>query len=136
MQEQVEILIEEIRQFRIQYVAEVGSGRRAWPRSIKERIERLGALGISPKVISEKTGVAYDTILQWRYQRNQLAKKHFHEISVGKELTVGTVAVPSSVKDNNLSKAGTVTVTTPNGYKIESNDAKAVIEILKGLRCS
>lgn len=138
MLEQAEILINEISQLHDQYVAEVGSGRRVWPRSIKERVEELETLGIKAKNISQRTGIGYDTLLQWRYKRNQLNKRNFHEVKVSKELVkMGTVTVPTFSEKKDLLKTGTVTVTTPSGYRIESNDTDSIIVLLKGLRsCS
>ena len=66
MTEQAIKLMSEIRQFREQYVAEVGKGRRVWPKSIRSRIEELENLKVPTKLIASQTGVAYDTILQWR----------------------------------------------------------------------
>jgi hypothetical protein len=68
---QVEILMQEISDLRSQYVAEVGSGRRVWPRSIKERVTALDEMGVSAKQISQKSGVGYATILQWRFKRRR-----------------------------------------------------------------
>jgi hypothetical protein len=131
--DQAEILIDEITQLRQQYIDEVGSGRRVWPKSIKDRVEKLEGLGIKFKTISQRTGVGYDTLLQWRYKRNQMLKKNFHEVPVTNSLVkVGTVTEPVSEKI----KPGTVTVTTPQGIKIIGYDSNVIIEVLKGLsRC-
>jgi hypothetical protein len=122
---------------RAQYVAEVGSGRRVWPRSIKERVVQLEMLGVKAKAISEQTGIGYDTLLQWRYQRNHQLKQKFHEVGVGKELVkVGTVTVPAVKEDKIIHKIGTVTVTTPSGYRIEGTDSQIIMDLLKGMgRC-
>ena len=132
--ERAEVLINEISQLRQQYFDEVGAGRRIWPRSIKERVEQLETLGIKYKVISQRTGVGYDTLLQWRYKRNQRLKRTFHEVSISKDLVkVGTVTVPVSKKKEEILKTGTVTVTTPSGYRIEGENVRVIIEILRGL---
>ena len=57
MIDRAETLMDEVRQLRTQYVNEVGSGRRVWPRSIKARILELEQVGIPPKIIAAKTGV-------------------------------------------------------------------------------
>ena len=102
---QAEILINEISQLREQYFAEVGVGRRIWPRSIKERVERLEALGTKYKTISQQTGIGYDTLLQWRYKKNQSDKKNFHEVAVTKDLVkVGTMTEPIHAKKEEIKK--------------------------------
>ena len=132
--DQVEILINEISQLRQQYVNEVGSGRGVWPRSIKERVDQLEALGVKYKIISQRTGVGNDTLLQWRYKRNHNLKRKFHEVTVSKDLvSSGTVTVPAVQKSQEILKTSTVTVTTLAGYRVEGENAKAIIEILKGL---
>jgi hypothetical protein len=136
MPEQIEILIAEISQLREQYTAEVGEGRRVWPRSIKERVEKLDEMGVTAKQVSLQTGIGYDTILQWRYQRRQALKKQFHQVQVA-PLTkaiakVGTVTVPKEPKK--ILKSGSVTVTTPEGFRIEAPDAESIVQILKELR--
>jgi hypothetical protein len=146
MVEQAEILMNEIRQFREQYVAEVGRGRRTWPRSIKERIHRLDEMGIPAKRISEKTGVGYDTILQWRYKRRSQVKKQFHQLEVAPSdlsqalVKVGTVTVPKiKMPTQKILKSVTVTVTTPDGFRLEAVDfetALALIRELRGTSCS
>lgn len=133
-------LMSEIRQVREQYVLEVGEGRRVWPKSIRDRIEELENLKVPIKLISHQTGVAYDTILQWRYQRKHRIRKSFHQIEVAGEISKsGTVTVPEK-KISGLplahtkSKSVTVTVTTPEGYRIESDNPDSVVFLIVALR--
>ncbi len=77
MSDESEILIHQIRQLREQYIAEVGEGRRVWPKSIKDRVQRLDELGVSAREAADRTGVGYETFLQWRYQRRQLPRSEF-----------------------------------------------------------
>jgi hypothetical protein len=136
--EKIEILVSEISQLREQYTAEVGEGRRVWPRSIKERVEKLDEIGVTAKQVSLQTGIGYDTILQWRYQRRQLLKKQFHQIQVAAPVKaiakVGTVTVPKAKDVKKILKLGTVTVTTPEGFRIEATDAESIVQILRALR--
>ena len=143
MSDESEILIHQIRELRAQYIAEVGEGRRVWPKSIKDRVQRLDELGVSAREASERTGVGYETFLQWRYQRRQQAKKQFHRIEVKSEnkavAKIGTVTVPKTKTSQDSPKTGTVTVTTPEGYRIEAIDVESAVLILRGLmgaRCS
>jgi hypothetical protein len=128
-----ERLIEEIRQMREQYAAEVGEGRRAWPKSIKERVFALGDLGMRPKKITAATGVPYETVCQWRYQRNQHLKK-FHNLTVtvpAKQLVEKSSPATATVTEKVAAENLTVTVTTPDGFLIEGLPAHMVVEILK-----
>jgi len=134
MSEQAEILIHEIAELRSQYMAEVGEGRRKWPRSIKERAEKLDEMGIPAKQVGLKTGIGYETLLQWRYQRRQEFKRQFHEIKapVKALAKIDMVTVPKAEKE--FLKMGTVTVTTPEGFRVEVPNVESAIELLKGLR--
>jgi hypothetical protein len=139
MSDEPEILIDQIRELRAQYIAEVGEGRRAWPKSIRERVQRLDELGMSAREASERTGVGYETFLQWRYQRKQQLKKQFHQIAVKALSKIGNVTVPKMKKAKPLQKIGTVTVTTPEGYRVEIFDVESAIYLLKnlsGAKCS
>jgi hypothetical protein len=124
MIQRAEQLIEEIRQISKQYSVEVGSKRRPWPKAIKSRVAELDELGVSRKAIAADTGVPYHTVLQWRYQRN----KKFHELKLP---AVATVTVPQS---DEILKNGTVTVTTPDGYRVELSTPKMAVEFLRMLR--
>lgn len=136
MSEQAEIVIREIAELRSQYMAEVGEGRRKWPRSIKERAEKLDEMGIPAKQVGLKTGIGYETLLQWRYQRRQEFKRRFHEIKAPvKALTkIDTVTVPKADSSNEILKMGTVTVTTPEGFRVEMPNVELAVELLRRLR--
>ena len=141
---QVEILMQEISDLRAQYVAEVGNGRRVWPRSIKERIMALDDMGVSAKQISQKSGVGYATIFQWRFKRRRKQSSSFHELAVSAPTAVkaiakiGTVTMPKNeikkLAGKNIAKLCTVTVTTPEGFRIEAPNAESALMLLKGLR--
>ena len=126
-------LIDEISQMTVQYRAEVTGHRKEWPRSIRERVEKLGELGLKPKKIAEKTPIPYETVLQWRYERNRFLKlQAFHSLPVAQpDNATVTVALNGDAKASTapLSK---VTVTTPSGYQI-AGEAKSVISVLRAL---
>ena len=129
MTDQASLLINEINQMKDQYFAEVGAdARRAWPKSIRERVLLLDDMKMNRKELARLTGVPYETIMQWRYQENKNEKRQFHALAVreGKNATV-TVASPKVTVPN-----ATVTVTTPTGYRIEGV-ADEVAKVLKAL---
>ncbi len=125
MIQRAEDLIQEIKQISSQYNVEVGSRRRPWPKAIKDRVAALDRLGLSSKAIAVDTGIPYYTVLQWRFKRN---KTKFHELSLP---AVATVTVPRETEK--ILKTGTVTVATPDGYRVEM-PVDAAVELLNALR--
>ncbi|MCC6276277.1 MAG: hypothetical protein IT289_00020 [Oligoflexia bacterium] len=126
MTDQAAQIISEVNQMREQYLSEVGEDRRrAWPKSIRERILHLDAMEMNRKEIARLTGVPYETIMQWRYYQKKMTQ--FHALEVRKNATV-TVASRNSGPEENA----TVTVTSPSGYRVEGVP-DAVIRVLKGL---
>jgi hypothetical protein len=133
-------LISEIQQIRVQYVAEVGDGRRVWPLSIKERVARLEAMGIPRKSIAQKTGVPYDTINLWSYRLRRekaMTSGSFHEVAVtGAALPAilksVTVTVPK-IEMQQLVKPSTIRLQTPEGFVIEGLDAAGVLAMIRAI---
>ncbi|MFN8790182.1 MAG: hypothetical protein ACK52I_06550 [Pseudomonadota bacterium] len=130
MTDQAAQIIAEVNQMREQYLAEVGEDRRrAWPKSIRERIMALDQLKLNRKEISRLTGVPYETIMQWRYYQNKV-DRGFHQVAVREpKNATETVTSPPNPKAINV----TVTVTTPSGYRVEGV-AEDVIRVLNGLK--
>jgi hypothetical protein len=132
MVKEAEQLISEIKQIKDQYQIEVGSKRRPWPKSIRERIEVLERLGVRAKTIAGDTGVPYPTILQWQFlRRKKLKTNEFHQLIVAKPKPAApapTVTVKAEPKF-----ITTVTVITPLGFKVEGS-AEAICKILKSNR--
>lgn len=134
MIDHAETLMDEVRQIRTQYVNEVGSGRRVWPRSIKTRILELEQIGIPPKIIAAKTGVPSETIASWRFHRRHGVDKRFHALAVKPSLPeiakTGTVTVTDKMSKNPYS----ILVTMPDAIRVESSDANAIATILCALK--
>jgi hypothetical protein len=125
-----EKLIEEIRQITTQYRAEVGSRRKPWPKSIITRVNELGELGLNSKAISDRTGIPYFSILNWRQGKRRKAKA-FHALVVRPpELETATVTVPVGSGH----QIATVTVTTPDGYRVQVESVIVAVELLSRLR--
>lgn len=121
-------IIEEIKQIKEQYQAEVGSERKAWPNAIKDRVSKLYALGMNGKAISVAIDISYYSVLEWRPEglpdsRGRKAASHFHSLPVVKKTKIGTVTIPTLSPDH---KVEMVTVTTPDGYQICLPEHKAV----------
>ena len=130
MNDRVNQLTVEIKDICEQYLAEVGEGGyKVWPRSIKDRVLVLSDLVGSCKKASEICGLSVETIYQWRADAK---KSQFKSIAVipskNKSVTVTAPKLNLGVGH----KAVAVTVTTPNGYKIEG-EVDTVLKILKSL---
>ena len=132
MTDEASHIINEIVQLREQYFAEVGAdARRAWPKSIRDRVMALDAMKVNRKELAQATGVPYETLMQWRHKRKNLAKG-FHALALKPANATVTVAPQNESPAVNA----TVTVTTPNGYRVEGL-VQDVLKVLKGLRkCS
>jgi transposase-like protein len=122
-------LIEEIRQIKVQYRAEVNGVRKQWPRAIKTRIIQLCESGLRSQEIADKTGISFHTVSAWKSKHKN--KELFHQLPV----VLGNTKKPVSKKSATVTvtktgesilstKSVTVTVTTPGGYKIEGLTAE------------
>lgn len=135
-QDRIPNLTDEVRQLKEQYVDEVGTGRRIWPRSIKGLVFELGELGVPLKKIAQSTTVPYQTILSWRYQARKSPK--FHELTV-KARSMAKIGSDSSVTIESapISEAprgALVIVSFADGLRIESADPKSIVEIIRSLK--
>lgn len=132
-----EKLVGEIKQIIFQYQSEVGRGRKAWPKSIRTRVEELFGMGFHGNAIVSLTGLPYSTVLKMRPAKFKSAKHvampkdSFHNLAVvgensHKVATVTTTSIESK-------RTVTVTVATPDGYQIQI-PSDFVLTILTALR--
>ena len=126
MAERTDEIFNELSQILEQYKAEVPSDRRAWPESVKMRVFELRSLGMSFVKIAERTGIAVQTLYTWKRPESFLPVAI---VDTPMTAATPTVSVREVVK-RRRSKAPTVTVTTPSGYRIEGLDAKSAAEFL------
>ena len=128
MKSEIKNLIEEIRQIREQYEAEVGTQkRRAWPRAIKERVLRLCDFTSTYKEAAELSGISVDSIYVWRAMARQSG---FKQLSVVHKKPKSLTVTDTDLGRANLSGSVTVTVTTPKGFLIEGLPPDSVIQFL------
>jgi hypothetical protein len=129
MKERQQILLDEIKQISQQYQQQVPGRRKAWPNAIKQRVIALKDLGLSFKAISEQTGLPYFTVLGWRETRGT-----FRQVSPSQEIVTATVTVPTCpLIPATVIPTATVTVATPEGYRIEGLSISQLIELLRGM---
>lgn len=133
-------VIEEIRQIKIQYKAEVTGHGRAWPKAIKSRVMRLSDMGMRVPDIAEKTGISFHTISAWKTAH--MKRSTFHQLPVVVDSPVkakrkSSVAIAATehqrrIESNN--NAVTVTVTTPEGYLVRLESIEAAAAMILQLR--
>ena len=146
-------LIGEIKQIKIQYESEVSSDRKAWPRAIKSRVIELLENKVSASVIAREAGLPYDTVLRWRPKGMKRLRGPRRKPDAFKELVVtndykanekiGTVPVPTlpaskvrtvTVPQEELGDdSAIVTVTTPQGFKIDVRGISQATKLLREL---
>lgn len=131
--QRVNQLVEEIQELMEQYHAEVGSRRKPWPRSIKERVRELFVLEVPPKRAAALIAIPYATIMSWKTATKGKRKPNFHSLAVRPS---PTVTVRDSDRQNMRRNNLTVTVRTPEGLVLEiPSDIFSIIftEIQKGV---
>jgi hypothetical protein len=116
MSERVAIIFDELSQLCSQYRAEVPGGRRAWPRSVKERIFELRKMGLSYIEISKKSGIPASSIYAWSATKKGSS---FVPVKVVKSKRDLTVRVRKPIESPEIAASPTVTVVTPSGFRIE-----------------
>lgn len=148
-------LIQEIRQITLQYKAEVPGRRRAWPEAIRKRVTELFSLGLKTRKISEVTGISIHTLSLWKSQINggqsfqqlkiiDAAESKAKSLATAKTNSFATVTVakkrgrpPKVLSPQQLDVANnvTVTVTTPDGFRIEGVPVREALQwIIRGVR--
>jgi hypothetical protein len=148
-------LIQEIRQITLQYKAEVPGRRRAWPEAIRKRVTELFSLGLKTRKISEVTGISIHTLSLWKSQINggqsfqqlkiiDAAESKAKSLATAKTNSFATVTVAKkrgrppkvlSPQQLDVSNIVTVTVTTPDGFRIEGVPVREALQwIIRGVR--
>jgi hypothetical protein len=125
---EVDTLFDELAQLVGQYKTEVPGGRKAWPRSIKARAQKLASLGVSAAKIARRANVSYYTVYSWGKAAEK--KGGFREIAV---VPARAVARAPKAPGATLQDPATVTVTVtlPNGCKVEGVPLAAALAWLE-----
>jgi hypothetical protein len=142
MESRTETIFSEIKQLRADHEKLDRREGLGWPSSIKDRVEELEGLGLSAKAIAVASGMAYATIMQWRYNRRSKAKV-FHEVRVKAQPNVNkrksakrplsksfVQAMPGL--ENPLSESGAsgLSLRIPSGFIIGGLDEDGVISLV------
>lgn len=130
-----EQLVDEVRQLCAQYLKEVPSRRRVWPRSIKERVLALLDLGLACDEISQSVGIPAATIYSWKSAATPQDK--FLPVKVIAKPVAKNVA-PKSAKElrrgrGRPRRTPTIIVVMPNGVRFEGLTVASALELARGL---
>ncbi len=109
-----------------QYKAEVPGRSQAWPKSIKERVAELHAMGLGDTEISRHVPISAQTMYSWRQGLHKKSLESFLPVKIVQPSTV-------TVKKMKKAKVSTVTVITPQGYRIEGLDSKSAVDFIAKL---
>lgn len=124
-------IVAELQDLCAQYKAEVPGRSQAWPKSIKVRVAELHELGLGDTAVSELIPIPMQTIYSWRHKKVKKAAKpeaSFLPVKINDAPTVTVKGRPR--KKIQQPKVSTVTVTTPNGYKVEGLDVDQAVRLL------
>jgi hypothetical protein len=134
MEDNINEILNELRQICRQYKDEVPGKRRAWPRSVKERVFGLQAQGLSARQIADQISIPCTTILSW----NSAEKKrgNFLPVKVVRKSSSSTVTVGKSQglegKRSSVFTNTTVTVVSPRGIRVEGMPLDAALSLIQG----
>lgn len=134
--EEIERIISEINQMRVQWKKEVGDRKGvAWPKSIKDKVIDLLEAGVSRKNIASDCKIPYDTVGLWSFRKrrkdfNKLTS--FHEIKVNENATKELVTVTKTNSISNNLSHNLIKIKTPKGYEFSG---LSQVEFFELIRC-
>ena len=136
MQKQSIQILNELVELCGQYKVEIPGRRRAWPKSIKERIFNLQALGVKPSEITKRTGISKQTIYVWNSQQKKKGENFLPVKIVSESPTVTVRENPNECHEGAIVRDArpTVTVITPSGFRIEGLNKHDLILFLNEFR--
>lgn len=123
-----DLIFEELAQLSGQYKVEVPGARKAWPRSIKERVLRLSALGAPMTEIARRSKIPYYTVYNWaKPQKRAKSQGRFRELAIVEKRGISVRPEIPELPLSTSNNFATVTVTMPNGCKVEGVPVKAAL---------
>ena len=131
-----EQLIDDVRQLCEQYLKEVPSRRRVWPRSIKGRVVALVNQGLACHELSQTTGVPAATIYSWKAAAPP--RDQFLPVKVVANRVVAKSVAPKPAieprRDRGRPRSTpTIIVVMPNGVRVEGLTVASALELARGL---
>ena len=122
-------IVNEIRELSTQYLAEVPSKRRTWPKSIKERVLQLLQLE-SCEEVSRQTGIPAVTIYSWTARIRSEAKFLPVKVVEEKHEPVALRTVPRK-RGRYKKVTPTIIVVSPKGIRFEGLDIESALRIAR-----
>lgn len=134
MDDQVSEIFQQLNQICDQYKREIPGRRRAWPKSIKDRIFALQRAGVNAHQIAKQVPVPYMTIVSWNTSEKRRGSFLPVRVVRSHKPTTVTVVGRGRPRKTNLPVVAvpTVTVVTPSGIRVEGLGADVVMAWLKG----
>lgn len=134
--ESADEIIAQICHIKDQYEAQVTGQYKQWPLAIKDRVKALAESGMKTKIVAERTGISYHTVISWLHGPY---KKTFRELTVVDKKSVAVTKKSTAVTATKKSRAVTdvqksVTVKTPDGFLISAQSMSDVLLIVSQLR--
>jgi len=131
-----EQLIDDVRQLCAQYLKEVPSRRRVWPRSIRGRVLALLSQGLACDEISQASGIPAATIYSWKSAAPP--RDTFLPVRVIAKPVVPKNAVPNPAGEPRRDRGRprstpTIIVVMPNGLRFEGLTVASALELARGL---
>ena len=128
-------LVDEVKQITEQYKKEVSTKRRAWPKSIKDRIFEIRNQGHSCRSISKMTGIPEPTVWLWisKQKEAQAVETEPGFMPVQVNSTVKSLTVKARTKTLTVTEDKSFKVELPGGIKIEGVDLDAIVELSRRL---
>lgn len=135
--ENKEQILDEVRQLCRQYLNEVPSKRRIWPKSIKERVLQLLELESSCEEVAAGSGIPVATIYAWKAARASAAAFLPVKVLEAKTIANSPVTVQQARqavgRKRRSKRALTITVVMPNGIRFEGLDVNTALEVARRL---
>lgn len=133
MQERILQLADEVKQIIEQYKKEVPTGRRTWPKSVRERVIEIRRLGLSSKKVFRLTGVPEPTVWLWtpgagkgRGSRSKFLPVQVTSTVIGTDLTAKSESLTVKSQLETL-------VELPGGIKIRGLDLDSIVALSRKL---
>lgn len=138
IEEEVFQLFSELRNLFEQYKKEVPKQRRPWPESFRQRILRLWSLGVSSHQISTECNIPAQTLYSWRQRiKKQKLDPGFTEVNIVRSKRRSHFQIQQDkvrhTHQLQLSQLESISMTLPNGIKLEGLNIDQVKVILQGL---
>jgi hypothetical protein len=127
--ENTQQIVDEILELSKQYLAEVPSKRRTWPKSIKERVLQLLQLEWSSEQIAVQTRIPAPTVYSWKARCQTDAGFLPVQILPEKSLPIREVFPKKRNRKNKTPLA--IIVISPRGIRFEGLDLEASLKVAR-----